>query len=156
MPLHPMVVHFPVALLLTGFVFDLLGALKNQLSYRRAALYMEVVGFAGGVLAVVTGKALEQRMANFGRVPPQLGTHQALAVAGLVLFAVLLAWRVFAVRDREVAGPRSAAYLLLGAVATVLITAAAYVGGEMAHRPRQGGAAQPSGFEAPARGAGAG
>lgn len=55
MPLHAMLVHFPIALLLASVVFDLVGHLRKEEKLHFAGYYTLIGGVAGAALAVVSG-----------------------------------------------------------------------------------------------------
>src|SRR6266540_5659016 len=53
--LHPMVVHFPVALLLTGLALELVAAVRGSAVLARTALLLLVLGLVAAMVAVATG-----------------------------------------------------------------------------------------------------
>lgn len=55
MPIHSMLVHFPVALLLVSVLFDVLGAIRRDEKLHHAGYYTLIAGFAGTVFAVASG-----------------------------------------------------------------------------------------------------
>lgn len=59
MGLHPLVVHFPIALLLVAPLFVVLSIIwaKSRTAFASAALLLMVIGTIGAVVAVSTGKA---------------------------------------------------------------------------------------------------
>ncbi|MEO8588800.1 MAG: DUF2231 domain-containing protein [Flavobacteriales bacterium] len=53
--LHAMLVHFPIALLIVGFLFQLIGLFRANTFYRKAALYLLVLGALGTVATYLSG-----------------------------------------------------------------------------------------------------
>ena len=49
--LHPMIVHFPIALLIVGFVSDLLGALIKRDFFSKVGFSLLILGTLGVVAA---------------------------------------------------------------------------------------------------------
>jgi uncharacterized membrane protein len=54
-PIHPMLIPFPLGLLATALIFDLIHLLFDEASLTRAAYYMIAAGIIGGLLAAVFG-----------------------------------------------------------------------------------------------------
>ena len=58
-PIHPLVVHTPIAMLIVSFFFDLVGRATDVGWWRKAAFAMLVVGAIGAWAAVWTGDRSE-------------------------------------------------------------------------------------------------
>ncbi len=54
-PIHPMLVVFPLGLLATSLIFDIIAAAGGGPSFSRAAFYMIAAGIIGGLAAAVFG-----------------------------------------------------------------------------------------------------
>ena len=65
--LHAMIVHFPIALLFVGFLFDLLSLATKKPSFKTAALYLLVLGAIGAVAAYLSGNAAGDGMDDGSR-----------------------------------------------------------------------------------------
>jgi uncharacterized membrane protein len=84
-PVHPMLVVFPLGLLFTAVVFDVLTLLTGAEIWRTLAFYDIAAGVIGGVIAAVPG--LIDYLTLVGRARA-LGTwHMAINVATILLFA---------------------------------------------------------------------
>ncbi len=92
--LHPLIIHFPIALLLIAPIFIVIGAVLTPAkgrSYLVAALVLLLVGTAAIFVAVETGEAagkLAERTPGMARV---LETHESLAERTQAVFSVLSA-----------------------------------------------------------------
>ncbi len=96
--LHPLIIHFPIALLLIAPVFVLIGViLKQQRShpYLITALVLMVLGTAGTFIAISTGEAAAELADRVGPVNGVLEQHEELAETTRIVFSSLTA--VFAV-----------------------------------------------------------
>jgi uncharacterized membrane protein len=92
--LHPLVVHFPVALLLVAPLFVLvgllLGAPRNR-SWLAAALALLALGTVGAWFAVATGEAAGTLAERSAQINAALEHHEALAERTRAVFTVLTA-----------------------------------------------------------------
>jgi uncharacterized membrane protein len=88
--LHPLVIHFPIALLVVAPLLVLIGLLvKGQRPFLSAALLLMALGTLGTWVAVATGEAAGQLADRAGAVGPLLERHEELAETTRSLFTVL-------------------------------------------------------------------
>ncbi len=64
--LHPMLVHFPIALLIIGFLADLAGLIFKKEFFSKAGFYLLILGTAGVVAAYFTGSAAGEGLSEAG------------------------------------------------------------------------------------------
>ena len=129
---HLLVVHFPVALIVTGAAADLAGAVLGDRRLRSFAGVLLVLGAAAAVLAFLTGQGAT--MAALARVPPgdpRLDAHAqwgAAVVWPLAAAGVLRAlWR-----DR-LEGARGWLLLAAALASAALVVAMALTGAAISH-----------------------
>ena len=81
MPLHPVVVHFPVALLTFGFCVDLAGLVVRR-PWHRTGYALLLAGTAGAMVAVITGNlaAADLRGSVHAEAIQQHEDHATLAL----------------------------------------------------------------------------
>jgi uncharacterized membrane protein len=123
---HPLIVHFPLGLLLGGVVVEAVGWLKRRPTVRKAGLVLLTSGVLLALPAIATGLLAYNRVDHSEVAHALMTTHRNLMLAAVGLFAVAVTWRWRAgegVTDR----PLSAA---LYAVLLTGATAALVVGGE--------------------------
>lgn len=92
---HPVFVHFPIALLPAALLMYFLGAVSGRPLFSaagRACLYM---GAAGGVAAVITGLLAEGTFPHGEAVHRLMETHEAVGLAVLGLVSLALVWSFF-------------------------------------------------------------
>jgi uncharacterized membrane protein len=53
--LHAMVIHFPIALLLAGFLSELIALVSKNPFFKNASLYLLILGTLGAIVAFVSG-----------------------------------------------------------------------------------------------------
>ena len=94
LPLHPILVHFPIALLFVSVLFDLVGATLSRDSFREGALWLLGLGLTGGIAAAIAGGLAEDAAEKAGIAESLIERHEAFAQATLVIMAVLLLSRL--------------------------------------------------------------
>jgi uncharacterized membrane protein len=130
-PIHPMVVHFPIALLMASVFLDLLTVRWHQIGFRQASLYTLIGGLAGAVVSVITGSLAEELVEKSGVPKAALDLHETLGYATLWLFVGLLAIRLIMSRGwlREI----PALSIGVGLVGVVILAATGYYGGSLVY-----------------------
>jgi uncharacterized membrane protein len=90
--LHPLIIHFPIALLLVCPLFVLIGAILSPPKgrpYLSTALILLLLGTASLFFAVETGEAASQLVEREPAVEVLLKSHQALATETRDVFVTL-------------------------------------------------------------------
>ena len=93
--IHPLIIHFPIALLSSGFLFDFLSYLLKKKSLEFAGWWNLILGLVSALCAIVTGL-----IADYGSKPglmdepfPVHTNHGSLQILASCVFMVLLFWR---------------------------------------------------------------
>ena len=143
--LHPLVIHFPIALLLVAPIF-ILGTVftvpKKGRPFLLAALVLMILGTAGTFLAVATGEAAGEAAERTAAMSVILERHEELAQTTRAIFSVLTI--IFAailflpgLLKRESTVPVSRilplAFLLLYGAGAVVLVNTAHNGGRLVH-----------------------
>ncbi len=131
-PLHPFLVHFPVALLTTALVFDLLGVLLARDELSRVGWWAQFVGTVGVVAAVISGLIAKSQAIIPVTAADTFDTHQQIAFLTAGAFTALLLWRI-GMRTR-IDQSRQHLYLLLFTGALACLWIGAWYGGELVYR----------------------
>lgn len=134
--IHPSMVHFPIALLPTALVADLLGRISGSGVLMETGRRLMPVAAGAAALAGVAGLIAQQSSNVSKEAHPYLVTHRNLNLALIASTAVLAQKR--ARRRRPDFG-----YLLAGFAGLGLMTYTAYLGGHMVYE--QGVGVKPAG-----------
>ena len=126
--LHQQLIPFPLGLLATAVVFDLIGRFAEWPSLARAGFYMIAAGVVTGILAALPGAVDWSAIPSSTRAKRVATWHGLGNVVVLALFA--LAWLIR--RDAPAAVPSSALALELVGAATATVTG--WLGGELVDR----------------------
>ena len=128
-PVHPMLVMFPVALLVTAVIFDVVDTVGGPKFLGEAAYWNITVGLIGGLLAAAAG-TFDLLALPAGTRAKRVGlTHAAANIAVILLFAAV--WVVRLNADSRAAG---GALIAIEVVAVAILALSAWLGGELVDR----------------------
>lgn len=125
---HPLVVHFPVALWLTSALFDVLFLRSGDQGHLRASQWLVGLGLLGAAAAVVSGYVDYLPLVAQGIGPEFVSRHRVHQLVAAVATVVYLV--SFLARWRR-PGLSRAAFVALMVVGAALIAATGYIGGEL-------------------------
>jgi uncharacterized membrane protein len=141
---HPLVVHFPVALLVVAPLLVLLGLFLRERSrgVMLAALVLMALGTAATFLAVASGEAAGKLADRGGAVAGVLEHHEELAERTRLIFTLLtivfagllaLPWVTRREPGRAPATAFTLLFLLMYAAGTLSLVNTAHQGGRLVH-----------------------
>jgi len=121
---HPMVVHFPIALLMASSLFVLLHLILNDPSFESTSFYLLVLGAIASPFAMVTG--LFTWWVNY-RLKLTLFVKRKIqfSILLLVFEIVLILWRSF---QSQISSP---IYFIMMVILTPIVSILGYYGGQM-------------------------
>jgi uncharacterized membrane protein len=88
---HPVAVHFPIALIVVAAFVALVWAIRGTAFWRRATLLLLSVGMIGLVVAYLTGESIEEHVEGTPIVEELVGLHETTALYALIVTGVALA-----------------------------------------------------------------
>jgi uncharacterized membrane protein len=138
---HPLIVHFPIALLMAAVFFEVMAYWKKSASFEKAAKWNLALGVLAGVAAVVSGLLAEDGVPQFPVINEALERHELLAFVTLGVFAILLLWRF--IKDGKFFERWRIFYLALAVIGVFTLGATAYYGGELVYKFGVGMPSQP-------------
>ena len=99
---HPVIVHFPIALILTGFLADVIFLLyKKEICLLKAGFYLMILGALGAVAAFLTGMFLTSHPSE-GEIMSIFEKHETGAWITLVTICIGVLLRIYlAVTKKE-------------------------------------------------------
>jgi uncharacterized membrane protein len=86
---HPIIVHFPIALLILSVTLDVLGVFLRRWGFTEAATWLLVFGTPSAGVALLSG-AVSEHYVTVGAAGDTLHLHKEVAVLTTVLFSLLL------------------------------------------------------------------
>ncbi len=138
---HPLVVHFPIALLYAAALLYFMAWIGRRDSWAWTGLWMLALGTLGAALAVGTGLwAAPGVMLARSVKSALLRPHKWIMIATLLLSAVLSAWAIVA---QPIPQRGRIAFMTLLIVMVAVLTVGADYGGRMVYDYNAGGNACP-------------
>ena len=134
---HPLIVHFPIALVLTGAGLELLAWLFKRPGLRTIALWNLSLGTLAAGAAVVTGLQAEKVAKHSFEIWQVMERHEKLGVTTLILGVMLVSWRLKH-RDQLSRRARIVTSLVLAAMVCTVIWGA-HLGGDLVYELGVGG-----------------
>ncbi|MEC4880808.1 MAG: DUF2231 domain-containing protein [Scytonema sp. PMC 1070.18] len=137
--IHPMFVHFPLALLAVGLLFDILGYFFKKESLTHAGWWCFLLGVISAVVTVFTGLQAEETVTVSGEAHEILEQHEHFQISSTVVFVLLLIWRSLT-RERTPRLP--IIYFTIAVLTLAAISFGAHYGGELVYEYGVGTAVQ--------------
>ena len=135
---HPMFVHFPIALLFTSVLLDLLAYPlpgRGRVVVRDVGAVLGVIGALAALLTYLTGRAAAQTVLTPGMAHALVNAHWQWALWTVWYFAGLAVARVALLVMRRAIGPRATAALAVaGLIGLGLLFETADRGAELVYR----------------------
>jgi uncharacterized membrane protein len=129
--LHPLIVHFPIALLLTAVGVDGLALLLKRPSLHRLALWNLSLGVLGAAAAVVSGLQAEVVGKHSFEIWQVIEWHKRLGFSTLILGLLSASWRI---AKKDQLAPRVRLITMLLEVALVgTLSWGAHLGGRLVY-----------------------
>ena len=134
--IHPLIIHFPIALLSVGFLCDFLSYVLQNKSLVHAGWWNFIFGIVSSFCAIITGLItdLSSKPSLVDEPFPVHENHASLQMFVVCIFLALMIWRIN-LRGSLPADSRSAAiYLGILGVAVSVLFYGSHSGAEFAGR----------------------
>ena len=131
-PIHPMLVHFPIALLFVSVFFDLLSFYTGREDFKKGAFWLLILGWIAGLAATLTGILSEEVVEKAGVPEAAIERHEFFALTTLALFVGLMLVR-FWIRNRWSSRDRLV-YMGVALVGLSLLATTGFWGGDLVYR----------------------
>jgi len=136
--LHPMIVHFPIALLIVGFLSDIVGLLTKRDFFTQTGFYLFILGALGVIAAFITGGMAGNGIVEEGALKQALGTHEGAATLTVWVVSIAVVFRIALFLLKKFSGVLKMVSLVLGLLAVMAIARTGYYGGELVYKHAAG------------------
>jgi uncharacterized membrane protein len=130
--LHPMLVHFPIALIVFGFLADISSFFfKKEVCLSKFGFYLLIFGTLASLSALLTGVLFTSEMS--GAAGEVKGTHELFAWITVGILIALSVFRTFLkVKDKEETELKWIAFALYG-LAAISVSITGFYGGTLVY-----------------------
>ncbi|MFB6319003.1 DUF2231 domain-containing protein [Saccharicrinis sp. FJH54] len=136
--LHPMIVHFPIALLIVGFIFDIVSLFFRKEFFKWAGFTLLLLGAVGTIAALLSGELAGSGIAEEGMLKQALDVHEAAAELTIWLVSITALFRILIVYLKKYSGFLKALSMILFLASVVAIARTGYYGGELVFKHAAG------------------
>ena len=130
--IHPLFVHFPIALFSTGLFFDILAQIFNKGELEKVGFWCMLMGLVSCLFTNMTGLMAFLDEGSFSDLPRF--SHALLIWASIILFAVIFWARIQFQIDFRYSALKRNIYFLLHILAVGLLFYGAHLGAKTAER----------------------
>lgn len=134
-PLHPVIIHFPIAMLLLAGVFGAISLFRKREFWKDLAFKSLLVGVIFTPFAVITGLIDEQKMGH-DTVDPMLSFHKYNGLALMFFYQILALW--FWLRKKLPGKGEYLAWVICLFLGSGMVMLQGYLGGEMVYTKGMG------------------
>ncbi len=135
--IHPIVIHFPIALLLAALFIETLALLLKRPAWHRISLWNLFLGVLGAGVAVLTGRRAMATAKHSFEIGQVMELHERLGYLVLGIATAVLGWRLVKA-DSLSNRSRWVVWLFLLAACGVMVFSA-HLGGRMVYEFGVGG-----------------
>lgn len=136
--IHPMIVHFPIALLIVGFLADIVGMVIKKDFFNRAGFYLLILGTLGVIAAYISGDLAGDGVVEAGALGTALELHESAALISLWLMVGTAFVRIAAVLLNKYNGVIKILAFILFFAGVISIARTGYYGGELVFKHAAG------------------
>ena len=129
---HPLVVHFPIALLTTSVGIELIALAKHRVQWHRFAYALLVAGLLSSAAAVITGTEAALPYRSQPEVADLIQQHEDLGSIVFVIFMATALGRLPLLLQRSGGWPLTA-WIVVAVGGSVLLWWTSYCGGELVY-----------------------
>lgn len=128
--LHPLIVHFPIALLIIGFVADTVYMLyKKDVCLSKVGFYLMLAGTLGAIAAVLSGNFFTEDMS--GSVEAVRERHETFANITMYVMIVASILRIYLVYNGKAESKAGLGVYLLYLIGVITVGYTGMLGGTM-------------------------
>lgn len=131
---HPLIVHFPIALLIVGSVAELAGHLLKRDDLRHFAFWALMLGVVGAGVAYISGAMAEEQVEHLPNIHNTLEMHEELATITLATWVGLGALRILLAGRQWLNSGIFYLYIVLLFAGCVLLGTTGYWGGQLVYQ----------------------
>ncbi len=136
--IHPMIVHFPIALLIVGLLADAIGLFSKKEFFSKAGLYLLILGTIGVIAAYFSGNLAGEGVTEAGSLKQALESHEEAAELSIWLMSAAALVRIAFIAVKSYSGSLKWVAFALFLIGVLSIARTGYYGGELVFKHAAG------------------
>lgn len=132
-----MIVHFPIALLLAGFLSEIIGLFTSREFFHKGATFLLLLGTLGAAAAFISGNLAGEGMEE-GPLNLPMESHEQAALITLLISIIALGFRLATPYLRWKEGLKKTLEVALFTIAIGAVSLTGYRGGDLVFKHAAG------------------
>ena len=91
--LHPLVIHFPIALFSSAILFDFISILYNKTELLNTSWWIMLLALISSFFAIITGLIDDNLIGHLNDISPLWKNHGWMQIISVIGFLFLFIWR---------------------------------------------------------------
>jgi len=131
--LHPLVIHFPIALFSSAILFDFISILYNKTELLNTSWWTMLLALISSVFAIITGLIDDNLIGHLNDTSPFWNNHGWMQIISVIGFLFLFIWRS---KKENLFNSKklTPVYLIIGLVNVVILFYGSHLGAALAGR----------------------
>ena len=129
---HYLILHFPIALFITGYMFDSFGLYKSNPIYNKFGFWNLCLAIFWGILTIISGFITDQSIGHMDSPFPIWATHGTHMIVAIILFIFLLILKIASSKEKISIHPRIV--LIIHTLILMFFIHGAHIGAKLADR----------------------
>ena len=131
--IHPLFIHFPIALFSAAILFDVIFILTNKTQNMEVGWWVMLLALISSALAVVTGIIDDKLIGHLGSVFPLWKNHGWVQIVSIFIFLLIFIWRTKSPYFYQ-SYRLSWIYIIISCLGVVLLFYGGHLGAKLAGR----------------------
>ena len=136
--IHPMLVHFPIALLIVGFVADITGLFVKKAYLTQAGFLLQILGVLGVVAALISGNLAGSGVSEEGILGQAIERHEEAAELTIWIAGIAAVYRIVLVILKKFESYWKTIGLIMYFASVMAVARTGYYGGELVYKHAAG------------------
>lgn len=133
MDFHPLIIHFPIALLIVGVICDAIGILGKRDLFLSTGFLLFALGALASIPAALTGDHVADTAQHITGIADDLDWHDTLGTATTLLAVILTLIRTHLIFKKQFTSTVQYIYLIFAVGVAILVGASGYTGGRLVY-----------------------
>ena len=129
--IHPLIVQFPIVLLILAFISEFYGRIRNDRYFLRTGKYGILLGTVSLGAAVLSGWIAHKTVPHTESSYQFIEQHQMMGFIALAIFIGLLLYRFLVLEKPDASRSKWIIFLILNLIGVLLMSYGAHLGGNL-------------------------